>query len=229
MNVYPNLVKFNTNSSVNYASNVKTNKNVTFKGRIPLSKSKPLIQQSLEKQSFNLNNFINKIISKLSRTKSLKKQEIPVVESAIVAFFTGLQDESDFFKEIAEKRLSGEYIMNNQLKNADILATLESKRVIKEQASWEAPRFNNGVLTDTAYNDIVDKVKKAPSYILSNNDKKEILNELARNNYHSEDIIYSSLNFQGHSDNSTLDNTDLTPEQDESLWDAFLDFLDDLF
>ena len=76
--------------------------------------------------------------------------------------------------------------------------------------------------------DIVEKVKNAPTYILNNNEKKDILNKLAQSNYHNEDIIYGSLNFQGHTD-STLDNTDLAPEHDESLLDAFLDFLDDLF
>ena len=76
MNVYPNLVKFNTNSSFNYASNVKINKNVTFQGGIPIGKSKPLIQQSLEKQSFNLNNFINRKleIQSVNKKPSIKEK-----------------------------------------------------------------------------------------------------------------------------------------------------------
>ena len=228
MNVYLNPVKLNTNNNINYANNVRTNKNVAFQGGMHLGKIKPIIQQTLVKQSYDLENLIKKIISKLSRTKSLKKQNLPIVENAIIAFFKGLQDEKDFFKEIAEKKLNNEFILSKQLNNADILIKLESKRVIKEQAPWEAPRFNNGILTNRAYSDIVEKVKNAPTYILNNNEKKDILNKLAQSNYHNEDIIYGSLNFQGHTD-STLDNTDLAPEHDESLLDAFLDFLDDLF
>ena len=152
----------------------------------------------------------------------------PVVESALVAFFMGLQNEKDFFKEIAEKKLNNEFILSNQLNNADILIKLESKGVIKEQAPWESPRFNNGILTGKAYRDIVEDVKNAPKYLLNNDEKKDILNSLARSNYHNEDIIYGSLNFQGHT-NSALDSTDSATEHDGSLLDAILDFLDDLF
>jgi len=98
-------------------------------------------------------------------------------------------------------------------------------KVIKPEAPWESPRLVNGKLTDGAYKDIIEKIKTAPSYNLSNYDKKDLINTLARSNYHTEDIIYG-LNFQG---SELKGSSETISEHSDSIIDGILDFLDDLF
>lgn len=174
-----------------------------------------------EKKYFNITDFIRKFCNKFKR-----QENIPEVKEALLAFFNGLQTEKEFFKELAEKKVNGDYIMSNQQNIANIITRLENKGVIKGEAPWESPRFYNGVLRDDAYKNIRESVEAAPSYKLSNIEKKDILNSLAKNNYHNEDIIYD-FTFKGQDESSDI--PDVNDDADESILDDILDFLDDLF
>ncbi len=181
----------------------------------------------------SLRRIVKNIVDKLSFTK----KQLPVVETALVAYFMGLQRESDFFKEMTERSLKNEYITPGQKTTARILQELENKKVIQTERAWDAPRFDDGILTDRAYHDIIQKVKSAPPYLLNDVQKKEIINSLASSNYHSEDIILSNISFKGNIDDTTASvNTedvasadDVADIDDGGILDAILDFLDDLF
>ena len=118
-----------------------------------------------------------------------------------------------------------------QLGNAEVIQKLENLKVIKPQLPWEPPRFKDGILIDKEYESIVAQVKSAPSYILSDPAKKDILNKLAKSNYHENDIILIDVSFRGQ--DTKFENSNNTSSFDdddkEGLWDKLLDFLDDLF
>lgn len=234
MNVYP--IKSNYNTVINQQA---SNKKVQFKNSSNLVKNigvhtaGTFFDNSYSK-ILNFKNFIKSIINKIN----INPKQLPVVESALLAYFIGLQKESDFYKEITERDLKNEYVTSGQKKTASILQELEAKQVIKPEQAYESPRFYNGVLTDNAYNDIIQKVKDAPAYLLNDYQKKEIINSLASSNYHSEDIILSNVHFKGNIDrtssNVNIDNMDSREDitdidDDGSILDAVLDFLDDLF
>jgi len=207
--------------ATNIVAQKEQHSNSSFKGLSSRYLSRELKKSFVEGNNIQkIKSFILSIFKKRSNPI-----EIPMVEEALTAFFLGLQREKDFFEELARKKANHEYISTNEQNNANILQKLEQMKVIKPEAPWESPRLVNGKLTDGAYKDIIEKIKTAPSYNLSNYDKKDLINTLARSNYHTEDIIYG-LNFQG---SELKGSSETISEHSDSIIDGILDFLDDLF
>ena len=223
-----------------YVPMSQMNRDLTFRGQF-----KPALQQCFDlfkkgnqkctsiPGKYNIKVLLNKVMQILKPSE----KELPVVSSAMVLFFMGLQIEDEFKKELMERTLKNEYISPNSSNIAKVLTELENKRIIKPEYPYDAPRFCNGILTQNAYDDIIEKVKGAPSYLLNDMQKRDIINSLAKSNYHSEDIIYSDVSFGGINNDvdvdvdeiSGLDDVGADIDDDGGIIDAILDFLDDLF
>ena len=126
-------------------------------------------------------------------SKSVPKIDniLPRVEKPVLLYY--LQNESDFKTDILKKTVNNQYVFPKEQKTLDIIEALEKKKIITQQAPWESPRFNNGVLNDNAYKDIVDKI--AATDTLSTYEKNKYINQLAQANYKS-----YKPSFQGSSD-----------------------------
>lgn len=221
-----------------YVPMSQMNRNLTFRGQF-----KPVLKQYFDlfkkesqkhasiTEKYNIKVLLNKVMQILKPSE----KELPVVSSAMVLFFMGLQKEEEFKKELIERTLKNEYISPNISNIAKVLTELENKRIIKPEYPYDPPRFHNGILTEGAYRDIIEKVKGAPSYLLNDMQKRDIINSLAKSNYHSEDIIYSDVSFGGINNDSDideisgLDDVGADIDDDGGIIDAILDFLDDLF
>ena len=227
-NYNPVVCQHTNDKQISFKSNQTAIKNIT---------NMPSTATLSKKISFGLSS-LRKIVKDIINKLSFTKKQLPVMETALVAYFLGVQREDDFFKEMTERSLKNEYITPGQKTTARILQELENKKVIQAERAWDAPRFDDGILTDRAYHDIIQKVKNVPSYLLNDVQKKEIINSLASSNYHSEDIILSNISFKGNID-ETMTSINIEDEvgvddvaeidDDEGILDAILDFLDDLF
>jgi len=163
--------------------------------------------------------------------------EIPKVEVALLAYFQGLQTKEQFLKEYIEKVAKGEYIDSNTEKIANLVLNMDRSGVTK---SWEYPdykvMFNNGNLTQTAYEELRNSIQNADYYKLNDYNKLQTLNELARSSYHTNDVSYD-INFTGKLEPDVIqpkvvETPEIPPiveDDDGSFLDAILEFLDDLF
>ena len=174
-------------------------------------------------ETVNIKNAADNILQKIGLKRDLS---VPEVKNKLIAeVFEGLQNEKDFFNDYAKSGYKSQNIRNN----AKLISSLEDKKIIKEQMPWESPRFENGQLSDSAYKDIRQKIIDAPSWKMSDYEKKEALNSLARDNGHSGDIIYGNPSFYGQS----VEHSNISEYVDEDTHEGFLetilDILDDLF
>lgn len=228
------IQRINDNPSLPSTVVPAKNQSVNFQARY-----KPDIYQkttqNIDKTALNLKPILNRILNLFKKSKN-----IPQTQKAILLYFSGLQTKKEFFEEYYKKVANGEYIDSNITNTANLVKSLDSNSVTK---SWEFPdykvMFNSGTLTEAAYQELRQKIKDAPYYKLSDIQKRDILNALARNNYHSGDISYD-LNFKGTSspiaenieDVEDTENTDIVEEivdKCHDILDTILEFLDDLF
>lgn len=191
---------------------------------------------SPKKKNFDLSVLKDFVIKILGKNKKAIQEGTITVNSLLIACFLGFQSEKDFFAEIGQHEINGDYVAPNQSVIARIVSDLERKKVINPEAPYDSPRFYNGLLSDTAYEDILQKVKDAPSYVLNDMEKKSIINSLAKSNYHNEDIIWGNdVSFRGNTSEDptdTVNDTDVdvdNVDDDGSILYAILDFFDDLF
>ena len=219
-------------SHQNFQKDVTRQKNISFNGKLYLNKiPDKIVKTSETKELLSSIKGLFKDVKLNYKRKFTEKSEVPSVKEPIVAFFEGLQNEADFLKEVANKKLNNEYVNYRQLVNAEVIQKLENLKVIKPQLPWEPPRFKDGVLMDKEYENIVAKVKSAPLSILSDPEKKDILNKLAKSNFHENDIILGNVSFHGQGpkfENSSSSSL-LDYDDKDGLLDKLLDFLDDLF
>jgi hypothetical protein len=211
---------------------------VLRKSAQPMFKGGGLFRQIVKQEADNFMSLNRSKISTISLKNAaetilqrigLKKDfSVPETKEKIIAeVFDSLQNEKEFFADYAK---SG-YKLPHIEKNANLVSTLERKDILKEQRAWDPPMFDQGHLTSNGYNRVRQSIIDAPDWKMSESEKIKALNDLARNNGHSGDIIYGNhLTFSGHS--SVEETSGISEHVDddtkESFWDAVLDFLDDI-
>lgn len=210
-------------SGVNRNVLLHQNSKLNFKSRM-INSTVFKNNAAIYKSSSSLFNLLNKI---LNFCKSREKK-LPIIDKAYLSnILSGLQNENEFYADVAKHNIKGNYVSSDTRTIAEVIKKLESKNVIEAQKSWESPRFLNGTLVDSHYEDIIAKIKAAPNYILNNYEKKDFINTLARSTHHNDDIIFGEITFKG--DDAITEHVDSATEHCDSILDTILDFLDDLF
>ena len=130
-----------------------------------------------------LNNSLKIFNNKTKTNNTLKKASdnkaiIPFVAMPLVAYV--LRNENDAKKSILNDALNNRYILPNEKTNMKVISELEEKKIIEVQKPWQAPRFNDGVLTKTGYEDVTTQIKNSN---LSEIEKEQYLKQLKIANY----------------------------------------------
>ena len=130
-----------------------------------------------------LNNSLKIFNNKTKTNNTLKKASgnkaiIPFVAMPLVAYV--LRNENDAKKSILNDALNNKYILPNEKTNMKVISELEEKKIIEVQKPWQAPRFNDGVLTKTGYEDVTTQIKNSN---LSEIEKEQYLKQLKIANY----------------------------------------------
>ena len=130
-----------------------------------------------------LNNSLKIFNNKTKTNNTLKKASdnkaiIPFVAMPLVAYI--LRNENDAKKSILNDALNNRYILPNEKTNMKVISELEEKKIIEVQKPWQAPRFNDGVLTKTGYEDVTTQIKNSN---LSEIEKEQYLKQLKIANY----------------------------------------------
>ena len=167
-------------------SGVTQNCRVTFKSGMSKSTQACKSVFSNQLKHFNLGN----MVKLLRENKTVPETSVP-----LVAYFNGLQTKAEYLKEYAEKKLNGTYMTDREIKNAEMLLKLDEMQLRSERIPDYQVLFNNGTLIDRRYEEIRETVKSLPGYKLNDYGKRDFLNNLARSNYHSNDVSYD-LNFK---------------------------------
>lgn len=144
----------------------------------------------------------NNLYKKTKNNYPILSSKLPSIKTPMVSYL--IQKESDFKNFIEEKILNNKYIFPEQKSTYDIITFLEKKKIIlPEELTSESPRFNNNILTDDAYEKIVDKI--ADTNTLTNAQKKTYIDKLANNNNKS----YKPPAFKGENFDSITDISDI--------------------
>ncbi len=130
-----------------------------------------------------LNNSLKIFNNKTKTNNTLKKASdnkaiIPFVAMPLVAYV--LRNENDAKKSILNDALNNRYILPREKTNMKVISELEEKKIIEVQKPWQAPRFNDGVLTKTGYEDVTTQIKNSN---LSEIEKEQYLKQLKIANY----------------------------------------------
>lgn len=105
---------------------------------------------------------------------------LPVVTTPVVAYMLMTEKEAKaYYVENYLNRNSGR-LYRNETGNMELIAELENKKIIEPQLIWQAPRFDNCILTDSGYKDVKEQILAAN---ISDSDKQKYIDQLKVYNY----------------------------------------------
>ena len=154
------------------------------------------------------NNTIN--LKNKNHTETL----LPTVSVPILAFV--LQNEDEAIKKIFEDIMNGKFVPQNVQNNITHIQELEKLKIIDQQQPWENPRYDDGKLTDTTYNEISSNIQK--SSVLTDAEKQKHLQRLAENNYKTYNPSFKKApnNETSGIENNNMDSSDHFADIDNS-------------
>lgn len=162
----------------------------------------------IQKISNYFTTVVKNVLKSTNKQKNLTKTIMPYSSIALAAYY--LQNENESKMKILNDIAEDKFVLDTQTSNLKHITELENLGVTKPQLPWDAPPFDNGILTDTKYREIVQQIKD--STLLTDSQKQEHLKKLAHDNYKSYEPSFQQAQdssdynvYDGNNDDSCCD------------------------
>jgi hypothetical protein len=188
------------NSANNHESRQPVSFGLNF---IKLAKEVPL------KKEQKIIEVLKKIIKTFAKNPRPVAGKLKTVEKPLIA--PALESPADFAKRTAANELKnqayGSNINAQYSQNYEILMELKRKGVPIPDAAWDAPITDSGILTDSAYNTIVQNIQDSN---FEDYKKDEIIKKLKRINFKGKEDSF--INPSHFDDIDLTDHIDIEPD-----------------